>query len=143
MHFSQNYHVVCQKALGNALTRAGWVLDLLINLRGFHWCWTEANMSHHQYMAWDSARLPRKAPSIFQNALVLITSYVCLDCIRILMICDPYFWGQAQAGPPPYLPSLLKAQTPLQLYRMFITFLAILSAIIYLFLVCKSWFSAF
>lgn len=136
MHFSQKYDVVWQKAPNNALTRAGWVLDLLISLRGFHWCWTDANMSHHQYMARDSARLPRKARSILQNALVLITSYVCLDCIKTLMIYDPYFWGQIQAGPPHYLPSLLKAQTPLQIYRMFITFLAILSAIIYLSAVC-------
>lgn len=135
-HFSQDYDVVWQKAPNNALIRAGWVLDLLISLRGFHWRWTDTHMSHYEYMTWDPARLPRKARSVIHNAFVLIASYVCLDCIKTLMIYDPYFWGQIQAGPPHYLPSLLKAQTPLQLYRMLITFLAILSAIIYLSAVC-------
>jgi hypothetical protein len=99
--------------------RAGWVLDLMISLRGFHWRWTDKDMSQYQ-----------DAKSIL--AKLLCKAHPIIHCIKMLMVYDHYFWGQIQAGPPHYLENLLKAQAPLQLYRMLITFLAILSAIVYL-----------
>ena len=130
--FAHDYYFVWQKAPDNVFTRAYWVLDLLISLRGSHWLWTNKDTSQHQYTTPILVKLPRKAHSIIYTTFMLVISYMSLDCIKMAMIYDPYFWGEIQAGPPHYLPSLLKAQVPLQLYRILITVLGILSAIIYL-----------
>lgn len=129
---NQEYVIVWQRVPDKFFIRVGWVLDLLISLRGFHWSWTDRNTSYYQQTTLNWAKLPHKAYSVVFNAFTLICSYMCLDCIKMLMIYDPYFWGQIQVEPPRYLPSISRAPVPLQLYRMLITFLAILSAIIYL-----------
>lgn len=125
--------------------RIGWVLDLIINLRGPGWNWRISTLpSLPEYVpkqkdniytkpARDDQPSMDEAVSHFRSTCItLAISYLGLDVLKVLMMRDPYFWGELSSLPPhPYGKFLAISPLLVRSYHIFLPFFGLLAALIF------------
>lgn len=125
--------------------RLVWVLDLITNLRGLGWNWRisifptlpenvpERMDNSYTEPARDNQLSIDETVSHFRwTCLSLFISYLGLDVLKVLMMRDPYFWGEPSALPPdPYGKNLAISPLFVRAYHVLLSLSGVLSAIVF------------
>lgn len=122
-----------------------WCAGLLFNLRGPEWNWRVPHLGplpqsvHSQiHDGFNSYKLQAEDDTVYPSAKyrlksafrTCLISYLLLDCLKVIMMRDPYFQGIAIEGPPPFPFSYIE-QLPflIRFYHIFISAMGVYVAL--------------
>jgi hypothetical protein len=122
-----------QKFPSSFRQRFDWVMDLFTNLEGMGWSWAISSLppppervqkalNHsRQELGLNTVKLEKRwsrqekrVQTVTETALLkhtirqFIFGCIALDFLKTVLSLDPYFFGQTDALPPPYLPAALR-----------------------------------
>ncbi|KAI9807363.1 MAG: hypothetical protein M1833_000106 [Piccolia ochrophora] len=132
--------------------RLEWVADLMTNFRGIGWNWrisglpeaprevldqlgVEAKDSQDEFPPWKrgptgNIRYMTRRALLRQKVATFSICYVLLDLCKVILMCDPYFWGFIGHDPPNYLPSTVRESHFLtKSYRLLLSLVSINAAL--------------
>ena len=119
-------------------TRAGWIVDLSLALRGPGWAhqirtipgppsYITATLPSPPRTSPVVAARPTRSAILRYQLYMFISRFIALDIFKLLLMHDPYFLGLGPNAPlPPYFPPFLAAHpTVLRNVRLFTCFIAV------------------
>jgi hypothetical protein len=133
------------------IERLDWVLDIFCNFRGAGWNWRTSALPPppreiQDQLRQNSSVLPKTSNRVHTSQVVMyptrrallaantwtfVTGYLALDCLKTLLMHDPYFWGAIASPPPPVAPYsfLPKSSVATHILRLTLSMLAIQTAL--------------
>ncbi|KAI9374922.1 membrane bound O-acyl transferase family-domain-containing protein [Aspergillus egyptiacus] len=108
------------------LHRLGWVLALVINMRGPDFSFRiscldplppQLDLKHRRHAHHKKAACPSAKSRLRRASLRFVLAYLAIDILKTIMIWDPYFFGAGNAPPPSFLDYFVTSPFVVRLYR--------------------------
>lgn len=143
---TQRMRIVRWQAYPESIShRFWWVLDLITTFRGPGWSWRISTLpALPEYIprqtdniytepAEDNESRTGQAVSHLRSAFIqFVISYLALDVIKLLMMRDPYFWGELSSIPPhPYGQIITTSPFLVRIYRILLSTVGFSAALFY------------
>ena len=131
---------------GPTWERLYWTLDLITGFRGVHWSW-DPKMSPQQEKILRAishspslqcpklvpSKNPQQSSSLCLNSSRFLLDYFLIDCLKSIMIADPYFLGHITEPAPPHIRTYISSRNGVYTYRILLGAAGVALAVEYLF----------
>ncbi|KAL4909430.1 hypothetical protein BDW74DRAFT_80965 [Aspergillus multicolor] len=131
-----DYQLVWQPYPQSFKHRFGWVLALMLNLRGPDFSFRISSLDplpsqlDPKHSSANEERTPHQARTRIRTAFIrFFVAYLALDFLKLMVIWDPYFLGDLSAPPPYPFDSLSVIPSLTQAYRSLLTGVAVYFAL--------------